>query len=359
MSQTPLLLTELPIPNLISGQLDKFTADAIHVQEMQSFSVVTASKQLARKEGSRVLAADFGGDKGIVRLFEVQDGSLVTIDGYEDDIQGDHGTGYVHTLQKAAVFAEVNKIPFGISWGGPLNSNGTLVPHPKATVFMNELQRYDQDLHKISRAISIVINDGPAGLLYSAVEAFKANGSTSVLFAINGGGLGFSVLLNDTVYPSEGGHVEGVAELNTYQQTALCGVYGAEYTCLELLGANKAGIEAQWQQITGKYARARDIEDMYKAGNKLAFELYDHSAFVMAHTIVGTAMAMNMDLSSRDITIACHGGAFKFPAYGERVKQLIETHSNSQVQLLLTKDYIEDKSNACLTGAAIAAICKS
>jgi hypothetical protein len=351
------LLTDLAAPSLMTEQLDALQRDTLHVQQIGSFDAANALDLLKSKEGKRVLGADFGGDKGTTRLFEVRDASLVLLNDYADDIQSNDGKGYLESLQKTARYAEAHDIPFGISWGGPLNGT-QVVFHPKAKLFMAELEaQYNSDLAKISLTITACFNDGPAGLLSGAVEAYRDYKATTVLFAINGGGLGLAVLSDNTMYATEAGHAEGLAALNTYKQTSACGVFGATYTCLEQLGANKAGIEVQWQLAGHDYSRARDIEDRYKAGDQLAGELYDHSALVVAHMIAGTAKAFTIDLSDPTTAIVCHGGAFKFPDYGARLQQILcHFIANKPVNLLMTKDYTDPNSNACLDGAAIAAI---
>jgi ROK family len=352
-------LTEQPIPRLVKSQLDLFTENSIHSEELLVFDVDAASKQLINKEGVRVLAADFGGDKGVVRLFEVNDGSPQIIEGYSDDIQGNDGFGYTDTIERAAAFAEEQGISFGISWGGPLVGS-RLEYHPKARIFMAEMEeKYGSDIKKVSPSITACVNDGPAGLIQGAVEAYRRYGSNTALFPINGGGLGIAALVGGKVYSTESGHIEGIADLNTYGQTTACGVFNATYTCLEQLGANKAGIESQWQNKTGEYMRARDIEDRYKEGDAFAAELYDHSAWVVSHMIAGTAKVYNIDLTSPQATIIGHGGAFKFPGYAERIQQILSEHAAGPVQFIATKDYTPQNSNACLDGAAIAALTSS
>jgi ROK family len=349
-------LTSNPIPGLIEAQLKIIAEGDIHKDAISNFNVAAAVQTLQSKENCKVLGADFGGDKGSIRLFEVKDGRLVVADGYEDDIQGNDGFGYVDHIERAAKYAEANNIPFGISWGGPMNGS-RLIYHPKAAIFMAEMEeRYSSDLKNISPSITACMNDGPAGLVQGAVEAYRKLQTDTVLLAINGGGLGIGVLHDGVIYATEAGHAEGVADLNTYNQTSECGVFDATHTCIEQLGANKAGIETQWEAHTGSHMRARDIEDRYKEGDMFAAELYDHSALVVAHMIAGTADSFKISLQDSRVAVVCHGGAFKFPHYGERVQQILGNHVSGSTQLLMTKDFTDTRSNACLDGAAIAAL---
>lgn len=100
---------------------------------------------------------------------------------------------------------------------------------------------------------------------------------------------------------------------------------------------------------------AREIEDRFKEGHIFAGELYDHSALVVAHMIVGTALALKIDLTRNTTAIVGHGGAFKFPNYGERVQQIIAKHTGVTPHLIMTQNYGTKDTNACLDGAALAA----
>ncbi len=348
-------LTERAVPSLDADQLATFDKTSIHAAVVLAFDVQRADEKLVSLEGSLLLGADFGGDKGVIRLFKIVAGKPVVQAGYADDIQGNLGEGYLDSFKRAAVYADAENIPFGISWGAPLNGTQPLY-HPKAEIFLREIaEQYDNDFKNISTRIT-VINDGPAGALSGAVQAYRQFGSHNTIFIINGGGINSSVVTGGQLYSDESGHVEAQPVLNTYGQTTACGVFGAQYVCLERLGANKAGIEAQWEAKTGNYMRARNIEDEYKAGNGFAGDLYEHSAWVVAHLIIGVAQSFGLDLNDPQTAVVAHGGAFKFPYYGARLQQILTAHVGAQPQLILAKDYVSSESNACLDGAAIAAI---
>lgn len=349
-------LTQNPVPVLLERQLDKFTHASIQSSDLSHFDSSRSMAILAQKEGARIIGADFGGDKGQTQLFVVQDGSLVPDPSYSDYVQGDHGAGYLASLEKTAVYASEHNIPVGISWGAPLDGTRPIF-HPKAKVFFAELaERYDNDFANVVPTLSACYNDGPAGLISGLIEANRQQPTSSVLFPINGGGIGMAAFHDSILYAVEAGHVEGIAELNRYNQDEACGVYGADYTCLERFGANKVGIEAQWLAHSGSRLRARDIEDRYKAGDMFAGELYDNSALVLAHVIQGTANVFGIDLTDSAAAVVGHGGAFKFPYYGERVLQILEHHNGAPIRLIMTKDYGSRESNACLDGAALAAV---
>ncbi len=349
-------LTDLPIPTLNQEQLLEFTPDSIHSEFAANFDVKQASTTLDRLEGHHVLGADFGGDKGVSQLFQVQQGKLVPVEGYRDEVQGDDGAGYVASIKKTAAYAEQHNLPIGISWGGPMEGS-RLLYHPKANTFIKELtDEFTGDLKNISPTITSAINDAPAGLIAGAVEAYHQFKAESVVFIINGGGIGCSYLKDKKIYATEAGHVRGIDAFNIYNQTDECGVFDQKFVCVERLGANKAGVEAQWKLLQGERLSARVIEDKYKEGNALAGELYEHSVLIVAHTVQGLANAVSVDLTDPRSAVVCHGGGFKFPQYGARVKQLLDSYNNDAIQLIMTNDFSDPRSNACLDGAAIAAL---
>lgn len=354
ISPTP--ITERDIPSLDQTQLQKFTFKSIHAENVMPFNAHQALNILAKKEGVQVIGADFGGDKGVAQLYTVKDGRLQVDEAYKNYTQGTGGEGYLALLEDANTYAASHGIKIGISWGGPLAGSEPEY-HPKFKIFHEELAvKYPGGITEAVPTLVTCVNDGMAGLISGAIEATKVFDVDNVLFPINGGGLGMAVLTDSTAYSTEAGHVEAVPALNTYNQDKPCGVFGAEYLCIETLGANKAGIEVQWEAQTGEYLRARDIETKYKEGDKFAGDLYDHSAWVVAHMIAGTASAFNIDLMSDKTAVVGHGGGFKFPHYGERVTQILETGLGGKLNFITTNEYGSTQTNACLDGAALGAL---
>lgn len=353
---SPTPITERDVPSLDQEQLQKFSFKSIHAEEVMPFNAHQALSSITSKEGVQVIGADFGGDKGVVQLFTVKDGQLQADDTYKNYTQGTGGEGYLALLEEANAYAVAHGLKIGISWGGPLVASQPQY-HPKFKIFHEELAaKYPGGIHEAVPAMTTCVNDGMAGLISGAIEAAKVFDADNVLFPINGGGLGMAVLARNTAYSTEAGHVEAVSLLNTYAQNNPCGVFGAEYLCIETLGANKVGIEAQWEAQTGKHLRARDIETEYTAGDVLAADLYDHSAWVVAHMIAGTAQALEVDLVNDKTAVVGHGGGFKFPYYGERITQIIEKQFGGKLNFIATHQYGDSKTNACLDGAALGAL---
>lgn len=348
-------ITENPVPALSIEQLEEYSLESIHAERVAAFDPSVVAEVLREKEGTRVIGADFGGDKGAVRLYVVRGGRLEIDETYEDRVQGTYGEGYLGVLERLSEFASTHNIPVGMSWGAPLDGTRPQF-HQKAATLLEELgQRYEGDFKNVVPNLTACINDGPAGLISAVVAAARQGPVENVILPINGGGLGMAVLANGTLFATEAGHVRGVGALNTYGQTTVCGVFGAEYTCIEMLGANKVGIEAQWA-MQHEPLRALDIENEFKAGNEFAGELYDHSAWVISHVIVGTAQAFGIDLTRDTTAIVGHGGAWRFPDYNERVRQIIGQHIVARPRLMTTFDYGDARSNACIEGAALAAL---
>jgi hypothetical protein len=158
-----------------------------------------------------------------------------------------------------------------------------------------------------------------------------------------------AVLKDGVVIKTESGHVEAVDALNPWKRDQACGQFGQPFVCVENVAASKAGIESTWLQQTGLEYDGRLIEREYLAGDTLAGDLYDHSAYVTAHVVLGTAKALGIDLHSEPVAVVGHGGAFRFPQFGERLHQFIGTNP----ALFLTQEFSQ---NACLDGAAIAAL---
>jgi predicted NBD/HSP70 family sugar kinase len=272
---------------------------------------------------------------------------------YGDYVQSDNGEGYLESLERTAAYASSHGIPVGISCGIPLDGTKAGVTS-KAPILLEGLRaKYEGDFANLIPALGACINDGAAGLISSSIKLSRQQAIDNILFPINGGGLGMAVLAHTSLYATEAGHVEGIDELNSYDQHSVCGVFGNDYTCLEQLGANKEGIETQWQAIRGTYSRAKDIEDRYREGDELARDLYAHSAHVAAHVIAGTARAFNINLHDPRTMIVCQGSGFKFPGFGARIQQILEL---GEASLVMTKDFETQGSNVCLEGAAYAAL---
>jgi predicted NBD/HSP70 family sugar kinase len=243
----------------------------------------------------------------------------------------------------------------GVSYGDVLNGTKPASDRKLPLLFRGLSEKYSGDFKVLFPTLKAILNDAPAGLISGAIESNRAFGAKNILFAINGSGLNVAACVSGQIFGSESGHVKSAEQLNRFDQTEPCGVNGATYVCIQSLGSNKYGIESQWLARTTEPLPAKEIENRYKAGDKFAGELYEHSAFVVAHMIAGSSNVFGLNLADNDAALVCHGGAFRFPGYGERVTQILNKHYGSSVKTVLTKDYVKS-ANACLEGAAIAAL---
>lgn len=70
--------------------------ETIHAKEELRFDPHEALEKLLESNGQQVI----GGDKGVTQLFEVKEGQLRASSDYRDYVQGDHGNGYLESLEK-------------------------------------------------------------------------------------------------------------------------------------------------------------------------------------------------------------------------------------------------------------------
>lgn len=352
--QTPTPLTQLPVPSLLRSQLNKFNVETTRTHKLFEFDPESATDVLKDIENKRVIGIDLGGNKAVTILYRVENGALVIDDSFSEYAEGDDGKGFLPSFERVSEFTSKNNIPVGISYGAPINGSKPRVDWPKFKIFLDEFNRaYQADFANLFPTIGKVLNDAPAGLISGATQAHRTLGSTEILYVINGSGMNTAALKDGRIHESESGHVESVQELNVFNQTEPCKVDDATYVCLESLGANKFGIESQWELKTNEHLTAKEIEDRYKAGDRLAAELYDHSALVVAHMIQGSANVFGINLATADAAVVAHGGAFRFPGYKDRIRQILEKHTQAKIQLFRTEDYSQ---NACAEGASIAAL---
>jgi len=160
------------------------------------------------------------------------------------------------------------------------------------------------------------------------------------------------VLKNNVLYATEVGHIQIEDSLNRFNQRTPCGMFGAQYVCLERVAASKAGIEDIWRQKREQELTGKEIAAAYLAGDELAYGLYQASALVVAHVVKGMAVAFDLIRDWDDTVVVGHGGAFNVRGYGETVRSILEREVSSGTSMLFTKDF---SLNTCLDGAAIAA----
>jgi hypothetical protein len=112
-----------------------------------------------------------------------------------------------------------------------------------------------------------------------------------------------------------------------------------------------AGVESVYKMLTGEHLTGKEISQKYQNGDELARKLYENSALLLAHGIVGVANLNNLMQTPDDTVIAYHGGGFRVAGLMDRVTQIIAKQKGTQPTL-----FTDDISiNACAEGVAIAA----
>jgi predicted NBD/HSP70 family sugar kinase len=345
-------LADLEVPSLIDSQLARFTPESIRATQTRRFDAHATLQTLRATAEADVMAVDIGGDKLIAAAYTVRGGVLAQ-EGPPLVSSGMAGAGYLDVLEQAAGLARARSLPMGISFAGPVQGSQILAGLNVPTFFTDLRSRYGGDFARLY-PLALAVNDGQAGVITAALEAMRHYPEArNVLLAINGSGLNCATLKGDTIFSAEAGHVPVEAELNPFGQTKPCGMMGARYVCLENVAASRAGIEDLWWQRRDEVLSGREIAAAYRAGDELALQLYASSAWVTAHMIKGTAKALGIVEEWEGTVVVGHGGTFRVPGYGERVRAILEKDLAIETPLLVTTGF---SANACLDGAAIVAL---
>lgn len=348
-------LTLAEIPNLSEEQMGLFTEESVTQQEMEDFNPDKALELLKENEGKEVLTVDMGGDK-VSRIFwKIKNGQLI---GDEENIKTtkkiDKGGNYMEFFETAAKEAKERGINVAISFAGPLSGTA---PRgiPNATDFKVDLdKKYGGDFANLFPSLRAVNNDAQAGIKTAAIEARrrgKLNENGALEFVIDGGGFGLAFIKNNKIIATEVGHAKLANSLNWNNQTTPCGLFGRDYVCIEKVAASGAGVESVYKMLTGEYLSGKEISQKYQRGDELARKLYENSALLLAHGIIGVANLNNLMQTTNDTVIAYHGGGFRVPGLMDRVTQIVTKHIGIQPTLFTDNISI----NACAEGVAIAA----
>ena len=339
-------------PPLVDTQLDLLTPTTMRARRSRRFDPAVVTTALGLMPSSRVAAVDIGGDKISASFFSVAGGELAQ-DGPSFARRATAGAGYLDVLEEVSQRTAVTSAPLGISYAGPLDGS-TILDGMNLPVFVKEFRvRYGGDFAQLNPRAT-VLNDGEAGLLAAAVDAVRRHpGLRNIILVINGSGLNTTALIDGVVFTAEAGHAPVVAQLNPFGQTKACGMQGATYVCMENVAASKAGIEDIWCRLRGEPAGGRQVAAAEAAGDELAAELYDNSALVTAHLILGTARALGMSRDWSKTAVVGHGGTFQVPRFRERVERILTSALSTEIRFFVTTEFT---ANACIDGAAIAAL---
>ena len=356
-------LTNIEVPPVVDEQLALFTPEALQIQDGIPFDPSTVLSQLLSFEGKHLIAIDIGGHKIAIRegyfvqgRFTIDGGSVLNVD---EPIQGD-GENYLTVLEHLAKVTRGRELPVSISTAG-LVEKTSLRWSPNATGTVEQLnRRYQGDFANLfGEGMVAVMNDAIAALKRGAVTFKQMDKNIqNVILIIFSSGLGGAELWNNSIFPQEPGHVRAVDSLNPFQVQTPCKVH-PEFVCLENISASGA-LEKTYPVIHGDQRTGEELSEIYQngLGNSVARWLYERSAFVYAHAVLG--MSLRHGLLSRSeegkTAIAFHGGATRVPDFAERVMQIVDHHIGFTPQFLKTHEACPETGNACLDGAAIGAI---
>lgn len=356
------MLTDRKIPFIYPDQLDLITYDKMHVDKLGVFDPARVVAELKSSLGKRVYAVDIGGDKLAGQEFEVNgEGQVQPLRNQTLELkvknEDSYGANFIDALEQIASYANRKQLAVGISYGAPIKDSKPTENHKFSSLINHLDTKHSGSFRNLFHKFGGAINDGPAGLIAGSIEAYKRYGSTEAIYLINGGGIGLALLSHGNIYATETGHSPLSKELNKYQIDEPCGLFGANWTCLQSAGSNGGGVENIWYSKTAQKLDGKQIEDHWRASGEhaqLVEDLYDYSALVVAHAAIGAANAFKINLSKQaNLAIIGSGGAFRFPGYTERLTQIIGKFVDSEPKLFSTYEF---SPNACLQGAAINAI---
>lgn len=333
-------------------QLSYFSIENLHQQTVGKFDLLKAEEKLRNSDEKMAHAVDMGGDKIVAQIFQATNGRMSAI-GEIMSSKSTGGKGYLSFLEEVADQALKKNIPVGISVAGPID--GTVLREgPNLSVFTEEfMAMYQSDFAKLF-SHPTVDNDAVAGLKAGAIEAIHHFPNVkNVLYVISGSGFGAALLKDNEILALEPGHIAITDDMNIHKIEEVCGVFGNDKPCIEKVASGKAGIESQYERISGIHKSGPTISDLARKGDELALELYDNSARAVSHVVRAISGLYGLLDESNLTAFVFHGGVFNVPGYSPRLEQYLERDLHAKLNVLYTKNM---GNNACLEGAAIAAI---
>jgi len=335
-------------------QFSWIVKEHIHEKEVGQFELLSAEEVLRNSEGKKAYAVDMGGDKIAGQIFEAVNGRMSAI-GEMMVNKSNEGKGYVAFLEEVARLAMKQEIPVGLSVAGPLDGT-VLHAGPNLQLFADEFQSvYQSDFAKLFDHPQ-VDNDAVAGLKAAAVESLIHFPQVkNVLYIISGSGFGAAILKDNLVYALEPGHIAISEDINLNNLDEACGVFGNDKPCIEKIASGKAGIETIYEKVTGIKKSGHTISDLARKGDEMALGLYDNSARTIAIVVKALMNQYGLLENAQETAVVFHGGVFNVPGYTARLEQYVKRDIETPLQILYTKAM---GNNACLEGAAIAALTK-
>jgi predicted NBD/HSP70 family sugar kinase len=340
---------ESKLPNYVPEQVAQFQENELLSHRICSFNPNDAARKL--QDPAEVIAVDIGGDKIRQAKYTIRDGQVVR--GEEDIFTAKGGQGYLGYLETIAEEAISAGLRVGISSAGRIEGS-VLTRTTNLPMFFEDFKAaYSADYSVLFEGNSFVSNDTITGICgASTLQVLGGQTVESMHFVISASGIGSSLLRDNELSHVEIGHVPVVEEFNPLHQTTPCGVEGREYVCLERIAPARAGIEEIYQQHTGERKNGIELAKLYNGGDELAAVLYETSAKLVAHAVLGVARRYDIVDSSHH-TVVFHGGNFEVDKYRDAVAKGLHELPWQEPQVIYSRDLSQ---NICLDGAAIAAV---
>lgn len=337
--------------SVLQQQLSRFTRQSLRSKEIVSLDPRVVLERLKQKEGERIWAVDIGGTSCTASLFTVANDELKRV-GEQYQMQSTHGKGYLPFLRKIGEMAEKDSIPVAVSSAGEIENNRYVISFNIATFLKDLHSEAGGDFHYVFPTFRLLLNDAVCGCIAATATVFRNNPEIhDVLYAINGSGIGGSVYQNGKINSCEPGDIAVVPELNKLHQQSKRTLGNQQWTTLEQIGASKAGIEDMYFQLKGLHVSGREISRLWQQGDTLAKQLYEDSALVTAHAILGIAHVFGLLTDKQQTMLVLHGGVFHVQGYRELVESILNEYVGFQVQSV-----VMNQENPGMKGAAIAAI---
>lgn len=326
----------------------------LHENHIGLFDLRKDEQTLRNLDGKRSHAVDMGGDKIVAQIFEASNGRMSAVSEMMTAM-GNSGKGYLSFLEEVARQALEKSIPVGLSVAGPLEGT-VLHTGPNLAIFAEEFESiYNSDFAKLFQNPS-VDNDAVAGLKAASIESLlRFPNIKNVIYIISGSGFGGAILKDGNIYAIEPGHIAITDDLNIFNRTDECGVFGNDRPCIEKIASGKAGIEGTYHIVTGIKKSGHTISDLARKGDETALKLYDNSARSISIVVKALGEVYQLFEDKASTALVFHGGVFQVPGYTTRLEQYLARDVADDLQILYTKTM---GNNACLEGAAIASLTK-
>ncbi len=359
VARNPNVLLALPIPDISPSQIEAFTLESLLARITGKLGPLHAADILQQNTGRELLVFDIGGTAMKSVIAKVSgDGKVIEDESQERVIESEEkGENYLAELKKTR--HDYPNLYTAVSTTGVVDG-GSLVACPNLGNFVEQLKKAGGFQTVLGGGDVPVMNDAQAGLIAGAVGVTLKNVreevspmAKPVIYIINGGGIGGAVMDKDGIlWATEPGHVQLVSVLNPNEVSGSCGLNGRQYTCVEKIGASGAGIEKQWEKKFGQRLDGKLIAERMYHGDEYALNLYNVASTATAHIVAGMMSAMKIIPS--EVSVVLHGGFFKTESVIERMKQILNQYYGQDIDLVSAKNL--GFSNACIAGAAIAAL---